>query len=107
MLYRILSLVFVQSTYSMHGTLRVTIVLPFSQEAELFALEDYLADVIEVRATFEVVTMETVRANDVLLAMHKLLALSAGVPKDAMFARQCRRRAQTSRLRKFVAPSTR
>ena len=61
-------------------------------DEELFALEDCMADFIEARASFGVVTMETVHTNRVVGKMHKLIAVSEGMPKDAMLARQLRRK---------------
>ena len=59
---------------------------------ELFAAEDSIADFIEAKASCGVVTMEFVNANRALGKAHKLVALSEGMPKDATFARQLRRK---------------
>ena len=59
---------------------------------EMFGLEDTIADFVEARASFGVVTMETVHTNRVVGKMHKLIAVSEGMPKDAMLARQLRRK---------------
>ena len=59
---------------------------------ELFALEDCVADFIEAQASYDVVTMEAVNANRALGKVHKLVALGEGMPSDAMFARQLRRK---------------
>ena len=59
---------------------------------EMFGLEDVIADFAETRASFRVVTMETVHTNRVVGKMHKLIAVSEGMPKDAMLARQLRRK---------------
>ena len=59
---------------------------------ELFALEDCVADFIEAQASYDVVTMEAVNANCAIGKVHKLVALGEGMPRDAMFARQLRRK---------------
>ena len=59
---------------------------------ELFALEDCVADFIEAQASYDVVTMEAVNANRAIDRVHKLVALGEGMPRDAMFARQLRRK---------------
>ena len=59
---------------------------------ELFALEDCVADFIEAQASYDVVTMEAVNANCAIGKVHKLVALGEGMPSDAMFARQLRRK---------------
>ena len=59
---------------------------------ELFAVEDCVADFIEAQASYDVVTMEAVNANRELGKVHKLVALGEGMPSDAMFARQLRRK---------------
>ena len=59
---------------------------------ELFALEDCVADFIEAQASYEIVTMEAVNANRAIDRVHKLVALGEGMPRDAMFARQLRRK---------------
>ena len=59
---------------------------------ELFALEDCVADFIEAQASYDVVTMEAVNANRAIGKVHKLVALGEGMPSDAMFARQLRRK---------------
>ena len=64
---------------------------------EMFGLEDLIADFVEARASFGVVTMETVHTNRVVGKMHKLIAVSEGMPKDAMLARH---RSEIQRLRR-------
>ena len=59
---------------------------------ELFAVEDSIADFIEVTAACEVVTLETANTNPVVGKLHKLVALGEGMADDAMFARQVRRK---------------
>ena len=59
---------------------------------ELFAVEDCVADFIEAQASYDVVTMEAVNANRAIGRLHKLVALGEGMPRDAMFARQLRRK---------------
>ena len=61
-------------------------------DEELFALEDCMADFIEARAAVDVVTVEAVNANRAIGRVHKLVALGEGMPRDAMFARQLRRK---------------
>ena len=59
---------------------------------ELFALEDYIADFYEAFAACGVVTMQTVSTSPAMGKAHRLVALSEGMPKDAMFSRQLRRK---------------
>ena len=59
---------------------------------ELFAAEDCVADFLEVKGSVGVVTMDVVYANRAAGKAHKLVVLSEGVAKDAMFARQLRRK---------------
>ena len=59
---------------------------------ELFAAEDCVADFLEAKASFDVVTLNVVNASRAAGKAHKLVVLSEGVPKDAMFARQLRRK---------------
>ena len=61
-------------------------------DEELFALEDCMADFIEAKGTVEVVTVDTVNTVRAAGRMHKLISLSEGMPRDAMFARQLRRK---------------
>ena len=61
-------------------------------DEELFALEDCMADFIEAKGTVEVVTADTVNTVRAVGRMHKLISLSEGMPRDAMFARQLRRK---------------
>ena len=61
-------------------------------DEELFALEDCMADFIEAKGTVEVVTADTVNTVGAVGKMHKLISLSEGMPRDAMFARQLRRK---------------
>ena len=61
-------------------------------EDELFSLEDCIADFCEAKAIFEVLTTEVAHANSAVGKVHKLVVLSEAVPKDAMFARQARRK---------------
>ena len=61
---------------------------------ELFGLEDCVADFVEAKCAVDVtiVTTETVNALRAVGKVQKLVALSAGMPRDAMFARQLRRK---------------
>ena len=59
---------------------------------ELFALEDYIADFHEAFAACGVVTMEIVNTSPAMGKAHRLVALSEGMPRDAMFSRQLRRK---------------
>jgi hypothetical protein len=61
-------------------------------DAELYALEDSVADFIELKTSFDVITIETVRTNSVAEKLHKLVGLSAGMRADGTFARQLRRK---------------
>ena len=55
-------------------------------------LEDILADFIALRASLAVVTMDHVVTNPVAGKVHQLVALSEGLGKDGVFARQARRK---------------
>ena len=59
---------------------------------EFGRLEDCVADGIEATSTCEVVTLEWVQSSEVVSKLHKLIVLSEKMPKDAMFARQARRK---------------
>ena len=59
---------------------------------ELFAVEDCVADFLEAKASYGVLTLEAVHAHRALSKVHKLLALGEGMSDDAMFARQLRRK---------------
>ena len=61
-------------------------------DTALEALEDCIADYVEVRATLGVVTVQTVCANEAALLVHKLIALGEALPADKTFARQCCRK---------------
>ena len=61
-------------------------------DEELGSLEDVVADFIHLRASVEAVTMELVHTNSVAGKAHMLVSLSEGLPKDAMLARQARRK---------------
>ena len=62
-------------------------------DEEVYALEDCVADFVEARAAYDVVTAEIVHANvEVMGKLHKLVALSEGLAQDAAFARQARRK---------------
>ena len=61
-------------------------------DEELGRLEDCVADAIEATAACDVVTLESVHSSPVVGAVHRLIALSERMPKDAMFARQARRK---------------
>ena len=61
-------------------------------DEELFALEDCMADFIEAKGTVEVVTADAVNTVRAVGRVHKLISLSEGMPRDAMFARQLRRK---------------
>jgi NAD+--asparagine ADP-ribosyltransferase len=59
---------------------------------ELGAVEDCLADFFEASAGCEHMTMETVSMNRAVGTALKLIALSEGMTKDTMFARQVKRK---------------
>ena len=59
---------------------------------ELFAVEDAIADFLEVKAACGVVTPMIVNTQDAAGKVHKLVVLSGGMADDAMFARQVRRK---------------
>ena len=59
---------------------------------ELFAVEDCIADFIDVKASCGVVTMEVANTHRAVGKVQKLVVLSEGLTSDAMFARQVRRR---------------
>ena len=62
-------------------------------DEELFAVEDCIADFVEARAAYDVVTAEIVHANAAVMGkLHKLVALSEGLAHDSMFARQLKRK---------------
>ena len=61
-------------------------------DEELFAVEDCVADFLEAKGSFPVVTVDLVNSNRAVGKAHKLVVLSAGVASDAMFARQVRRK---------------
>ena len=62
------------------------------KEDELFAVEDCIADFLEVKSGADVVTIELVNAHHAIGKVHKLILLSEGLVDDAMFARQVRRK---------------
>jgi hypothetical protein len=59
---------------------------------ELGAVEDCLADFFEASAGCEHMTMETASMNRAVGTVLKLIALSEGMTKDKMFARQVKRK---------------
>eukprot|EP01043_Picozoa_sp_COSAG02_P012278 COSAG02_NODE_472_length_21636_cov_767.911366_2_plen_261_part_00 len=59
---------------------------------ELFVIEDAITDFAEARAKIGVVTMDVVHAWRCVGTVHKLVAVSEAVPRDAMLARQLRRK---------------
>jgi hypothetical protein len=59
---------------------------------ELGAVEDCLADFFEASAGCEHMTMETASMNRAVATALKLIALSEGMTKDTMFARQVKRK---------------
>ena len=65
--------------------------LPPSDD-ELGAVEDCLADFFEASAGCEHMTMETASMNRAVGTALKLIALSEGMTKDTMFARQVKRK---------------
>lgn len=71
------------------GTLHSTQAL---SDDELFAVEDCIADFLEIKANVGVVTMGVVTTNHAMGKVHKMIALSEGMVDDAMFARQLRRK---------------
>ena len=60
-------------------------------EEERFALEDQLADFVELKALQPVLTREMLHVP-VVGVVCKLVALSEGMANDAVFARQARRK---------------
>ena len=61
-------------------------------DAEVFALEDTVADFAEARAALGVLTVDVVRSIDALSKVHKILAVCEAMPRDEMLARQLRRK---------------
>ena len=63
-------------------------------DEELFALEDLIADYVELTAsvTDGVITKDTIYAMPVASKLDKLVRLSAAMAGDAAFARQARRK---------------
>jgi septal ring factor EnvC (AmiA/AmiB activator) len=61
-------------------------------EAELASLEDVLADFFEASAGCDVVTMEIVNMHRAVGQVHMMIAVSKGMAKDPMFARQLKRK---------------
>jgi hypothetical protein len=59
---------------------------------ELGAIEDCLADFFEASAGCEHMTMEMANMNHAVGTALKLIALSEGMTKDTMFARQVKRK---------------
>ena len=59
---------------------------------ELGAVEDCLADFFEASAGCEHMTMEMASMNRAVATALKLIALSEGMTKDTMFARQVKRK---------------
>ena len=59
---------------------------------ELGAVEDCLADFFEASAGCEHMTMEMASMNRAVGTVLKLIALSEGMTKDTMFARQVKRK---------------
>ena len=59
---------------------------------ELGAVEDCLADFFEATAGCQHMTMEMASMNRAVRTVLKLIALSEGMTKDTMFARQVRRK---------------
>eukprot|EP01046_Picozoa_sp_COSAG06_P009153 COSAG06_NODE_474_length_15284_cov_124.295582_5_plen_141_part_00 len=60
---------------------------------ELFAMEDHVADFLEAKSSVVgVVTMDVANANREVGKLQKIVVLGEGMPKDAMFARQIRRK---------------
>ena len=55
-------------------------------------VEDCIADFFEAKASFDVATLDVAISNHVVGKVYKLLLLSEGMPKDAMFARQLKRK---------------
>ena len=61
-------------------------------DEEVFALEDCIADFIEVQSDVERVTMDLVHSNRTVAKLHKLVALSEQLKADSAFSRQARRK---------------
>ena len=69
-------------------------------DRELRAVEDCVADLLEAKASFDVlgrvmgraVSAEVASSHRAVAKAHTLMLLSEGLPDDAMFARQCRRK---------------
>ena len=61
-------------------------------DEELFVMEDAITDFAEMKAAIGVVTTEMMHANHAVAKVLKLVAVNEAVPRDAMFARQLRRK---------------
>ena len=61
-------------------------------EEERFALEDQLADFVELKASRALITREMSMHLPAVGTVSKLVALSEGMANDAVFARQARRK---------------
>ena len=59
---------------------------------ELGCLEDCMADGIEATADCDALTRDAVQSSPSMSRLHKLIVLSEKMSKDAMFARQARRK---------------
>ena len=59
---------------------------------ELGSLEDCMADGIEATADCDALTRDAVQSSPSMSRLHKLIVLSEKMSKDAMFARQARRK---------------
>ena len=51
-------------------------------------VEDCVGDFFEAKASFGVATLDVANSNHVVGKVYKLILMSEGVLKDAMFARQ-------------------
>lgn len=63
-------------------------------DEELYVIQDTLSDFIEIKAQVSggVVTQDIAEANPVAGAVKHLVALSVGLPNDAFFSRQVKRK---------------
>ena len=59
---------------------------------ELYALEDAVADYLELKPSIGIATLETVNASEVASKLLKLISMSEGIATDSAFARQARRK---------------
>jgi hypothetical protein len=61
-------------------------------EDEVFALEDLVADFVELESCVGIVTLDATRTSETTFKLVGLVALSARIVADESFARQARRK---------------